>query len=209
MRKSFMIFLIVLISMVPISAFAGSLEPPTGPAETNSYSLEDVYNRLDTGAAGTQKAFTEPATGPAATGYTINQLMGKSPAKDAANGAGAADVVKGKTFWGETWGTQTGAMETFTKEYSPGAAEKPIDVGFHDGSVVKGDANLVPENIGKGVAIFGVTGTANLSTGDALPVQVLKEIIPLMLPVEVTLPILRMQLHRWPTVVYQDQFILQ
>ncbi|QTA81996.1 Uncharacterized protein dnl_43570 [Desulfonema limicola] len=182
MRQSFMIFLAILMSMIPINAFAGDLEPVAGPAETNSYSMEDIYNRLDTGADGEQKIFTGPTAGPGPTGHTIDQLMEKMPAKDTENGAAAADVLKGKTFWGlgETWGTQPGTMDSHTGEaakiYTPGAEDKPIDKGFHDGSIVKGDENLVPGNIGLGVSIFGIAGTAAISTGDASPDQVLKDV---------------------------------
>ena len=46
---------------------AGNLDSPGLPGATNSYNLADIYDRLDTGAAGTQAAFTEPAAGPGGT----------------------------------------------------------------------------------------------------------------------------------------------
>jgi hypothetical protein len=47
-----------------------------------------------------------------------------------------------------------------TKIYTPGTANITIPKGFHSGQgYVKGDANLVPENIRDGKSIFGVSGT--------------------------------------------------
>ena len=98
-----------------LSAAPGTLDspgPPHDPA-SESYTLEDTYNRLDTGAAGSKSTFTEPATGPTVgTGHTLNEIMAKAPAADNSNGAVPAEVVAGKTYWGlrtdGTWGPQTG-----------------------------------------------------------------------------------------------------
>jgi hypothetical protein len=100
------------LSAAGSSAVAGSLEPPGPPESTFSYSLEDIYNRLDTGAAGTQSTFTEPATGPVAgTMHTLNEIIAIAPAIDDTNGANQANVLAGKTTWGLTsdqWGLITG-----------------------------------------------------------------------------------------------------
>jgi len=94
---------------------AGSLNPGSGPGDAGSqmFTLQQIYDRLDTGAAGSKMtAFTEPSSGPGSgTMRTLDEVMGKAPAVDAANGAVAADVANGKTFWGLTsgqWGLQTG-----------------------------------------------------------------------------------------------------
>ena len=94
---------------------AGSLNPGAGPTEAGSqmYTLQQIYNRLNTGTAGIKMtAFTEPSSGPTTgTGRTLDEIMAKAPALDATNGAGVADVAGGKTFWGLTagaWGLQTG-----------------------------------------------------------------------------------------------------
>lgn len=90
---------------------AGNLDSPATPANTLSYNLEEIYDRLDTGAAGAPTAFTEPAAGPGSTGHTLDEVMGKAPVVDDTNGATAADVAQNKTFWGLTsgaWGLQTG-----------------------------------------------------------------------------------------------------
>ena len=102
---------VLLTSAVVV--LAGNLDSPGAPDAdaSKSYNLEEIYDRLDTGAAGTQTAFTEPSVGPGSTGHTLDEVMGKAPAVDATDGAGVADVATGKTFWGLTsgeWGLQTG-----------------------------------------------------------------------------------------------------
>jgi len=124
---------------------AGSLEPSVGPTQADSqmFTLQQIYDRLNTGAAGTTRtSFTEPSSGPGSTGHTLDEIMGKLPALDDANGAGPANVATGKTYWGLTsgqWGLKTGTMLT------------PVDT------------DLVPENIKQGVNIFGVVGTYPLA----------------------------------------------
>lgn len=57
---------------------AGSLDAPAAPdnAASAMYTLGDLYKRINTGAAATAPAggFTEPAIGPAPTGYTLTEL---------------------------------------------------------------------------------------------------------------------------------------
>ena len=103
-------------SLLPFAAQAGSLDSPAVPADAGSamHSLEDVYNRLDSGAAGAKRsgAFNEPTAGPGSTGHTLDEVMTLAPAADNTNGAAPADVGNGKTYWGlrtdGSWGGQTG-----------------------------------------------------------------------------------------------------
>ena len=81
MRKTYMLIgLGIMIGMLLVSAvvvLAGSLEPPSGPTETGSqmYTLEQIYDRLDTGAAATKMtSFTDPGSGPAGTMHTLDDL---------------------------------------------------------------------------------------------------------------------------------------
>ena len=104
----------VLLSSAVV-VLAGSLDPPTGPtdAESQMYRLEQIYNRLDRGEAGTRMtSFTEPSSGPGTgTMHSLDDIMAIAPAPDDTNGAEAADVASGKTFWGLTassWGLTTG-----------------------------------------------------------------------------------------------------
>jgi len=109
------VFGVVLLGVGAGTALAGSLDPPAAPTSTGSamYTLADIYNRLNAGTAGAKRtgAFTEPSSGPAAGGFTLDDVMGKAPYVDNATGAGVADVTSGKKFWGLTsgaWGIATG-----------------------------------------------------------------------------------------------------
>jgi len=115
MRSLSGMLLSLLFLIVPSVSWAQSLDDHGAPTSPDSamYTLDDIYNRLDTGAAGTKRAgaFTEPSAGPAPTGPTLDNIMGKAPAVDDANGAGVSDVANGKTFWGlksGEWGLKTG-----------------------------------------------------------------------------------------------------
>ncbi len=142
-------------------ATAGDLDSPSAPGATSSYTLDDVYNRLDAGTAGSQSTFTEPAGGPTAgTMHTVNEIMDKAPEMNDTSGAAAGDVMAGKTFWGLLsgggWGLQTGSLATQT----PDSATVNQAAGYYnafDLSTV--DTDLTAANIKCGVTIFGVAGT--------------------------------------------------
>jgi hypothetical protein len=93
-------------------AAEGTLDAPGSPEETFSYTLADIYNRLNDGTQGARGAFTEPGAGPTVgTGHTLDEVMAIAPAVDDTNGATQADVLAGKTAWGLTsgeWGPITG-----------------------------------------------------------------------------------------------------
>jgi hypothetical protein len=104
----------VLLSSAVV-VLAGNLNPPSGPTDAASqmYTLEAIYNRLDTGAAGTKMtSFTEPLAGPGSTMHTLDDIMDIAPAADDTNGAEPGDVLSLKTYWGlrtdGAWGSQTG-----------------------------------------------------------------------------------------------------
>jgi len=143
--------------------------PPGDPASTQSFTLKDLYQRLNTGTEGTQSVFTEPDSGPSAgTMYTINEIMGLAPTLDAANGATATDVLIGKTFWGLTsgeWALQTGSIST-RDNISGANGDKTFNIpdGYYSGkTATANDPNLKASNIYRGIPIFGVTGTLNPS----------------------------------------------
>ena len=58
---SIIVFLLGSLIVTAVVVFAGNPDSPSPPESTFSYSLEDIYNRLDTGASGTQSSFTEPS----------------------------------------------------------------------------------------------------------------------------------------------------
>jgi hypothetical protein len=79
MRKFVVIGVVigVLLSSAAI-VLAGSLDPPSGPTDAASqmYTLEQIYDRLDTGAVSAKMTtFTEPVAGPGATGHTLDEVM--------------------------------------------------------------------------------------------------------------------------------------
>jgi hypothetical protein len=110
------VFMGVLFSAVVV--LAGDLAPIAGPTEAGSqmYTLEQIYDRLNAGTAGSKKtSFTDPSSGPANTGHTLDDIMGKAPVLNDVSGAGPAHVVAGKTYWGITsgeWGLRTGTSYT-------------------------------------------------------------------------------------------------
>ena len=118
MRKKYMLILVGIVVGVLLSSvvfvLAGNPDSPSAPGATNSFTLDDIHNRLDTGADGAQSTFTEPGVAPGTgTMHTLNETMAKAPAKDDTNGAATGDVANGKTFWGLNvaggeWGLQTG-----------------------------------------------------------------------------------------------------
>jgi hypothetical protein len=175
----------ILISLSVVAALAavvavvsaGDPDNPPGPPETtSSYTLEDIYDRLATGAAGTQVTFTEPTSGPTVgTGHTLDEIMAVAPQVDDTDGATAAQVLSGETYWSLrswAWGLQAGTMpNSGAVTITPTTIQQTIAMGYHNGSgYVEGDADLVSGNIRSGVSIFGVAGDPNVvntASGDA------------------------------------------
>ena len=119
--KYILIVLSVAAAMaaVAVAVWAGAPDNPPGPPETTySYTLEDTYNRLASGAAGAQSTFTEPSEGPpTGTMHTLNDIMSVAPAVDDTSGATQTHVLAGMMAWGLTsgeWGVITGS-----KPYAP------------------------------------------------------------------------------------------
>ncbi|MFE8034209.1 DUF1566 domain-containing protein [Thiohalocapsa marina] len=69
---------IMLPFLAATPAIAGNLDAPAAPSDSGSamYTLEDVYNRIDDGTAGTKRAgaFAEPAAAPGSTGHDLDDL---------------------------------------------------------------------------------------------------------------------------------------
>jgi hypothetical protein len=78
MRNVKGIVLGVLFFFIPMVALAGDLDSPAAPSSGSSamYTLEDVYNRINDGTAGTKRSgsFTEPSAGPSSTGHDLDDL---------------------------------------------------------------------------------------------------------------------------------------
>ena len=80
---------------------------------------------------------------------------------EATGDATDADVLDGKTFSNNSSAGVSGTMtNNGAVTITPAASNQPIAEGYHNGSgIVKGDPDLVADNIKKDVEIFGVTGT--------------------------------------------------
>lgn len=170
-KNRYLLNLIIFSSPV---AFAGNLNPPAGPNDPASamYTIQDICNRLETGAAGSKQTFTQPTSTPAdSSRCTLNDIMEKSPAVDDTHGATPADVLAGKIFWqlnSGNWGPQTGTLPVQTPDNTTVNQPAGNYVTF-DLSMV--DTDLTSGNIKSGIAIFGVLGNSNVvdtSSGDAV-----------------------------------------
>ena len=156
----------LLSAAVTYAATMGSLDSPAAPGATSSYTLQDIWNRLNAGTAGAQSTFTEPAAGPGtATMHTLNEIMGIAPVADNSNGATAAQVLTGKTYWslrtdGSGWGQKTGtAVAGSDVNGADGFKSFNIPDGFYSGKTATAiDSDLLAGNIRCGVTIFGVSG---------------------------------------------------
>jgi len=181
MRSLNGMLLSIFFLIVPSAGWAQSLDDHGAPDSKDSamYTLDDIYNRLDTGAEGAKReeGFTEPSAGPAPTGPTLDNIMGKAPALDGDNGASAADVLTGKTFWGLLtgggWGLKTGNLATQTPDNTTVSQPAGYYEAFNLSTV---EPNLTTVNIRSGVSIFGVAGDANVvntGSGDAVEGDIL------------------------------------
>ncbi|MCK5148371.1 DUF1566 domain-containing protein [bacterium] len=171
------IFISLLIVLFVSGLFAGKIVEMLGgtdslssPGSTESYTVNDIYNRFNAGTAGSQSIFTEPAVAQGTpTTYTLNEIMARAPVQDDTHGAAPFEVLAGRTFWGQSsgaWGPQTG---TVTTESNVTGAEGALSMTIPDGlytdskTAAARDTDLVADNIKAGVKIFGVTGNIYVS----------------------------------------------
>ena len=158
------------------TATAGTLDAPAQPSSSASalYTVNDLYNRLTTGAAGAKRSgpFVEPAATPGPVGHTIDEIMAVMPTADNATGATVAAVFSGKTFWGlrtdGTWGMHIGTIAA--QVLNPASAAVPAGT-YTATDLATVDPDLATGNIRAGVTVFGVTGNSNVvntSTGTAV-----------------------------------------
>jgi len=75
MKRYIQLSLVPILLSSPLPLLAGDLEPTTAPGSTNSYTILDICNRLDSGTAGSQITFTEPTAAPGPIGCTHNELI--------------------------------------------------------------------------------------------------------------------------------------
>jgi len=88
--------LLVAVMLVVGRAYGGDLDSPAAPGNAGSamYTLEDVYNKLDTRAAVSKRAgaFTEPSAGPGSSGHTVDEIMGLITNRAPVAKTGAGDL---------------------------------------------------------------------------------------------------------------------
>jgi len=131
---------LVLIAMllagtVGVMAATGTIDSPAAPGSTNSYTLEDIYQRLDAGTAASQSTFTEPSVAPGTgTMHDLNDIYNAIPAE-------GSDL--------------TGVNGSLTVNI--------VDGIYRSKTATANDSNLKADNIYRGIPIFGVTGTLNPS----------------------------------------------
>ena len=93
--------------------------------------------------------------------YSSQYQSGKAIFDSSDATATAQDIVKDKTAVIGN-GLVTGTLEEYDVSYfEPGVSNQVIEAGKYTktGFTIKGDENFVPENIAKGVELFGITGT--------------------------------------------------
>ena len=100
---------------IGVYANLDSPAPPSDPS-AQSYSMQDLCDRLETGTEGTlAETFAEPPTSPANTPSmcSANDIYELTPQPDETNAAQISDVEGGKTFWALDpsggWGQTTAA----------------------------------------------------------------------------------------------------
>ena len=156
---------VMLVSAVTVLAATGTTDSSSAPGVTDSYTLEDIYQRLDAGTASSQSSFTEPSVAPGTgTMHDLNDIMGAAPVLDNTDGATAANVLSGKTFWGLTngeWGPQTGSITTSgSVNGAEGRKTFNIPDGYYSGETATcNDTQLTAEIIKENIDILGITGS--------------------------------------------------
>ena len=177
--KMRLLTLSILLASGSAWATTGSLDSPGTPTSESSkmYSLQDIYNRLNSGVAGSQAVYTGPTSGPTApASISLNTIMDKAPeaVTDNRDGARPQDVLSGKKFWGlrtdGTWGPQSGILVLTFQNLS---AETTVVAGgqYEETDLTEVDTDLKSANIKKGISIFGIPGDDNVvdtSAGSAV-----------------------------------------
>ncbi len=165
MRSKYLLVGVVVAVLFSVTAtaivLAGNLDPANPPASTSSYTLEDIYNRLNAGTAGSESTFTEPSSGPGTgTMHTLNDLMGAAPAVDDTHGAAPGEVLASKTYWGLSSGAWGPQMGTGPGAGVPKTGQTTSDEDGDDGDLQKGVAWPNPRfaDNGDGTVTDNLTG---------------------------------------------------
>jgi len=160
----FMVMLAVLFFCGPV--FSGPLNPSSGKGNYKTYTLGNIYNRLEYGTDASEDVFMQPSSGPITnTGHDLNAIMAAAPKSDDTNGVSRSDVISGKTFWGlknaDGWGKQTGEMNVIDSITEASDDSHVFPAGYYSNrfNLQDIDTDLISNNIRGGVVIFGVYGS--------------------------------------------------
>lgn len=154
-------------------ASAGNLTPPAGPDDPASAlpTFQDLHDRLTTGTNAPLRTggVQPPATSPAPTGVTLDDLFAAAPAI-ATNPALANQVLEGRVYWSlasNAWGVTTGTLP----ERALAPTTTVLLAGYYpETEIAAVETNLQPDRIAKSVVLFGVTGTQFFASAHPAPV---------------------------------------
>lgn len=146
------------------AVWAGSLTPSASPAATG-YTLEDIYNRLNTNAEATAGNHSfSPSGSPAGSMYSLTQIYEKIPAID------GSKILAGTSYLGVD-----GAIAVKDSVVGDnGQLAISLPDGYYAGKTCTAtDSNLLAANIKSGEAIFCTIGSLLPSGGTAIAGNVL------------------------------------
>jgi hypothetical protein len=134
------------LTLVASPVQAGDINPPASPHETQSYTLQDICNRLENGTPGSKSSFSGPTSSPGeAATCTIDKIMQLLPAVENDKGAKPENVETDLKYWGLAnghWGVQTG-----TGKVGGGGVDCPTDASRftdnNDGTVTDNCTKLI------------------------------------------------------------------
>lgn len=172
----------------PITAPAGELEPPAGPAALGSamFSTDAIWNRLQEGDDGVKRngaeAFVGPLAGPdpnVSVGKSLDEIMAVAPAVDNDHGAAPVDVLPGKTYWSlrddGLWGLQRSPWAPLPKSgqtmcYDAVGTPTSCEGTGQDGALQKGVALPTPRFAGNsnGTVTDNLTGLTWLTDANCV-----------------------------------------
>ncbi|MEY9096292.1 hypothetical protein [Paenibacillus sp. RC84] len=153
--------LLDLIKRVDLTADKVKLTSPNFASTNVRDGMNELFQGVVSGKGKVAAAITDKGVS-AAGSDTFQQLADKiRQIQQATGNATAADVLAGKTFSANGIVGATGTMPNRgTPTFLPGTTDQVIAPGYYPNGVVKGDPNLLAQNIMQGKSIFNVVGTA-------------------------------------------------
>lgn len=155
----------------------GGFQGPSGAPGSTMHNLNDIMGQTPTADNTNGAAPSDVLKGRTfwglRTGGTWGPQTGTAEART--GDATVSDVLTGKTFSNAIGSDLSGSMPNVgAQTIMPGTTSQTISLGYHNGSgTVAGDSALVSGNIVNGKTVFGVSGLALVSTGDAAAGDVL------------------------------------